>query len=399
MHFIFISTFLGPVGGIEVLIARMSKWLLEKGHRVTLLTTTVRESRELFPKKMNFVELGDQLSQLCFWHTSRKTWADLRVDRPDVIKTFDLTASWIASILSSQIRPAPKVLFGNYFPYLIPESRNPLKFLTYRLFLLNLRRNFADDSIICMSEEQISDFRRHYGGNRNPNFWPLPVEDPSKTGPTRTPKWGRIVSVSRLAPMKEYNLYMIDVVARLRQKGCPVTWTVYGEGEFAAAMMARINALGLGEAIKLKGRLANSKFAEAMQHAYVFVGMGTSAIEAAMCGVPTIVALAYDTTGLTYGPLYRFNFGNVGERMDARPTTTVEAEIKRVLVLPKAEYEREMQRTREYAKCYEVDGTMEQFLEIVGKASAPKACYALFYWYYIHSLAERLRQKVKAATC
>jgi glycosyltransferase involved in cell wall biosynthesis len=396
MHFLFISSFLGPVGGIEIQIARMSKWLIGRGYSVTLLTTTVRESRELFPKKMKIVELADRFPQLCFCRRTKRAWADLRIERPDVIKAFDLTASWIASILASEIRPAPKALFGNYFPRFIPQSRNPLRYATFRLFLLNLRWNFPDDSILCMSEEHINEFRLNYGHHRNPMFWPLPVEDPSKNGPARTPKWGRIVSVSRLAPMKEYNLYMIDVIARLRQKGYPVTWTVYGEGEFAGAMNDRINALGLGEAIELKGRLANSQFATAMQDAYVFVGMGTAIIEAALCGVPGVVALAHDTSGVTYGPLYLFRFGNVGELMEAAPGRTVEVEIERLLGLREQAYKEEVRKTREYAKAYEMDaGSMDRFLGIVAKASAHKASHLLFYYYYVHNVVDQLWRKVK----
>jgi hypothetical protein len=161
-------------------------------------------------------------------------------------------------------------------------------------------------------------------------------------------------------------------------------------------MKARIDKLGLGEVIEMRGILNYSDFASALQDAYLFVGMGTSIIEAALCGVPGVVALAHETNGLTYGPLYRFRFGNCGELMDAAPSTTVEAEIERVLGLREQEYEEEMQRTREYAKAYAMDGSMDRFLEIVAKASAPKASYVLFYWYYIHSLIEWLRQKVKA---
>jgi glycosyltransferase involved in cell wall biosynthesis len=397
MHFLFIANCLGTIGGTETLIARMTHWLLGKGHTVTLLANRIREIRTLLPEGLRTVELGDRLPHLCYCHKAGRMWADLRIERPDVIKTFDLTSSWIAAVLSSVISPAPKAIFCNYFPYFIPKSRNPLKHLTDRLFLLNLRRNFRDDSILCMSEEHISEFRQHYGRHRNPIFWPLPVENPDKNGHARTPEWGRIVSVGRLAPMKEYNIYMIDVVARLRRKGYPVTWTVFGEGTFADAMKARIDALGLGEAIELKGKLEHTQFAAAMRHAYVFVGMGASIIEAALCGVPGVVALAYDTTGVTYGPLYHLHFGNVGELMDTAPSTTVEAEIERVLKLRERAYEAEIQRTREYAKAYGMDASMDKFLDIAAEASAPKASYPLFYGYYIHSLLRRLRAKVKAA--
>lgn len=398
LHFLFISTILGPTGGFEIQIARMSRWLISKGHKVTLLANTVRESRELFPEKLEIVECDDQLDELCFFIKAQKKWTDMHMERPDIIKSFDLTASWIAAIISSGIKPAPKVLFGNYFPYIVPRSRNPFRNLTFRLFLLNLRKSYADSSILCMSEEHISEFRKHYGSNRYPRFWPIPIEDLSKNGPVRKPTWGHIVSVSRLEPMKEYNIYMIDVVARLRKKGYAVTWTVYGEGALAAAMKARIEALGLSDIIEMKGRLAISQFAAAMQDAYAYVGMGASIVEAAMCGVPGIVALAHDTSGVTYGPLYRLRFGNVGELMDEAPKLKVEDEIERVLTLRAHEYEEEIEKTREYAKAYEIDSSMNRFLEIAVKASVLKVSYvsnALFYWYYIHSLLERFRNKVK----
>lgn len=265
----------------------------------------------------------------------------------------------------------------------------------FRLFLLNIRRNLRDESILCMTQEQISEFRTHYGRHRNPVFWPIPVGDLSKHGPPRNPEWGRIVSIGRLAPMKEYNIYMIDVVARLRQKGYPVTWTVFGEGEFAEFMKARIKALGLAEAIELKGWLEYSQFSAAMQQAFVFVGMGTSIIEAALCGVPGVVALAHDKSGVTYGPLYRFSFGNCGELMDEPPGTTVESEIERVLNFNEHEYKREVQKTFEYVKAYSLDSSMDRFLKLVANASAPKLSYSLFYWYYFHSLIERLRKRGK----
>jgi glycosyltransferase involved in cell wall biosynthesis len=374
----------------------MSKWLLNRGHRVTLLGGPFRESEGLLHKQLRFVEANDELVELCFYHRSKRVWGRLRIERPDVIKAFDLRASWIATVLASQITPAPKVLFVNYMPYIIPTSRNLLRNRTRRLFLLNLRWSLADDSILCMSREHIMEFQSYYGHTRSPQFWPLPVEDPSVNTPARTPKQGHIVSIGRLDPMKEYNIYMIDVVARLRRKGFPVTWTVFGDGVLRDEMKVRIGELDLREAIAMKGTIANSQVAATLHDAYVFVGMGTAIIEAALCGVPGVVALAYETSGLTYGPLYRFTFGNVGERMDAAPTTTVEAEIERVLKLSQQEYEEEVQRTREYAKDYEMDGTMERFLEIAGRASAPRASYALFYWYYLHSLGERLLQRMKA---
>jgi glycosyltransferase involved in cell wall biosynthesis len=198
--------------------------------------------------------------------------------------------------------------------------------------------------------------------------------------------------------MKEYNFYMIDVVAKLRQKGYPVSWTIYGEGSYANAMKARIDALGLSEAIKLKGMLEYSKFAEAMQHAYLFVGGGTSIVEAALCGVPGIMAFAFDTSGATYGSLYDFPFGNLGLRTGEAPGTTVEAEIERIIKLEKHDYEEEIKRNREYAQAYSMDVSMDKFLGLISKASVVKISYSLFYYGYAHMLVGRVLEKAKLFT-
>ena len=393
VHFLFISTFLGPIGGIETLIARMSKWLVKRGHVVTLLSDPLPKGGQLFPKEMRIVEAPDQLSEFFLCHKTGKLWSDLCGGRPDVIKAFDLKASWIASVLASRLSPAPKLLFGNYFPYITAPRRNRLKYDTWSLLLLNLKHNFGDDSILCMSTEQITELRRYYGSIRNPILWPLPVESPVAYDLPRTPRLGQVVSIGRLAPMKEYNIYMIDVIARLRQKGLPVIWTVFGEGGLADPMNAKIRALGMGDAIQLKGNLPYTEFASALKNAYVFVGMGTSVIEAALCGVPGVVALAHDTTGVTYGPLYQLPFGNCGEHTDETPSTTVEAEIERVLGLSKQGYEQEVEKTQQYARRYDMDVSMERFLDIVATARPPRVSSKLFYWYYVHRWAVVLWQK------
>jgi glycosyltransferase involved in cell wall biosynthesis len=397
MHLLLISSYLGPtIGGTETLIARMSKWLLGQGLQVTLLTNSVGGYRELFPAGLRIIEAGDQLFELCFWHKSEILWRRLQIETPDVIKAFDLIAAWISTILASRMHPAPKVLFGNYVPYIFPRSRNPIKQHTRRLLLRNLMRSFMDESILCMAREQIVEFQSHYGTHRKINFWPLPIEDPSVNGPPRVPRWGHIVSIGRLDPMKKYNLTMIDIVARLRAQSLPVTWTVYGDGKLHDMMRARIDKLGLNDAIQLKGDVAYPRIAAALQDAYVFVGMGTAIIEAALCGVPAVVALAYEAADVTYGPLYRFTFGNLGERMPAPPDTTIEIEIERVLGLSKLEYQQEVQKTVEYAKGYEMEVTMKAFLAFVEKATPPKPCRALFYWFYIDSFVNRVFNKSPA---
>ena len=143
-------------------------------------------------------------------------------------------------------------------------------------------------------------------------------------------------------------------------------------------MEKRVAQLGIENAVQLMGKLDYARFAEALHDAYLFVGMGTAMVEAALCGVPGVVALAHETSGATYGPLYRFTFGNVGERMEHAPESTVEVEIERLLNLSAQGYADEVRTTRNYAEQYEMDSTMERFLNLVENAGSPKICSGLF---------------------
>jgi hypothetical protein len=397
VHLLFIASNLGKtVGGIETLIARMSKWLLAEGHSLTLLTTSAQEFRDIFPQEMRIIELGDHLHKFCFYHVARREWPDLRIARPDVIKSFHLRDAWISSILSPLIEPMPKVIFGNYFPYVFPQSRIPFKDLENKPFLSNLSRFFRDESILCIDREQIAQFRRQYGIHRKPVFWPLPIDNPNKTDLPRRPKWGHIVSVGRLEPMKEYNIYMIDIIHKLRKAGLSVTWTVYGEGSLTGPMNRKINELGLNEVIRLKGRLKYTDFAAVMQDAYLFVGGGTAIIEAAYCGVPGIMTLAFDTSGYTYGPLFKYPFGNLGLRTTRLPDTSVEREIERIINLSKHEYLNESEACQGYAQKYSLDISMQKFMGILENASAPRTSkrqYCYHYWNsFIRAIAENSKE-------
>src|SRR5690606_16390596 len=116
--------------------------------------------------------------------------------------------------------------------------------------------------------------------------WPLPVDSDHFIPADRRPIWGKIVSIGRLSEMKEYNFYMIEVVAELIRRGYDVTWTVYGAGEFEEVMRTMIRERNLEGVIALAGPMPYERCRQVLSDAYVFVGMGTTIVEAAMFGVP-----------------------------------------------------------------------------------------------------------------
>jgi glycosyltransferase involved in cell wall biosynthesis len=109
-----------------------------------------------------------------------------------------------------------------------------------------------------------------------------------------------IGSVGRLAHFKSYNLWMLDVIKDLIRRNIDVRYLVYGYGPLEHEMRRRIQELGIQRHVELRGLLEYADFNRIAGGFDIFVGSGTSVIEAANLGVPALVGIEYITKPLTY---------------------------------------------------------------------------------------------------
>ena len=172
--------------------------------------------------------------------------------------------------------------------------------------------------------------------------------------------------------MKEYNLYMIDVVKELIRRGHDVTWSVYGEGPYEAEMRQRIKQEGLESVISLEGTVPYERFWQVLQDAYVFVGMGTAILEAALFGVPNVGAIGYERQGLTFGPSHRLPSGSIGQLSVNPPRLKVVDEIERILKFNSTEYDAEQDAVCRHVQVHTMEQSMTRFLELVRQADPIK---------------------------
>lgn len=118
-------------------------------------------------------------------------------------------------------------------------------------------------------------------------------------GSTHSPL--KIVAVGRLEEFKSYNLYMIDTVKNLKSKGIEVQFDIYGDGPLKEQMQKNINIEGLETQVHLKGKLDYLNFDNTVMEYDLFIGSGTSIIQAASLGVPSIVGIENFNLPETYG--------------------------------------------------------------------------------------------------
>jgi glycosyltransferase involved in cell wall biosynthesis len=391
MHFLFIYGSPGILGGIETLIARMSQWLVNKGHRVTLLVESSENWADLLPKQVCCIALGDRFPELDYYFHAKRLLKSLKISKPDVIKSFDIRSSWIASQIASATGNRCKVIAGIYNPHVFKHyyATKSLPFWhAANLYVRNFLESIPAKSRVFCDLEEIDELEaiHHQSGM----IWPLPIDMKQFLPASRRPKWGKIVSVGRLSPMKEYNLYMIDTVNELIKRGHEVSWSVYGRGQYEAAMRARIKELNLERAISLEGTVSYNHLWKALEDAYIFVGMGTTILEAALFKVPNVLAIGYDREGLTYGPIYRLPVGSAGHVRATAPKLKVADEIERILKLSPSEYDAEQALVYKHAQNYEVEISMKRFLELVDESAPIKPRHFMYLANYPYWFVRRL---------
>ena len=302
-------------GGIETLILRLANWLVEHGHSVHLLLSEKKgELLELLDTRCVVEELGFYRELRILQYRKARC-----VNEANVFMSFEPSTLWYACFLYHRSGSSAKChLHGIYHPNDFEHYGNEYsKFLSTDVL--------PPESLLFMNQAVKTSHEGHVGKSfEASHIWPLPVEVKSVRDTLRSPKKFRIVSIGRLTRFKTYNLFMVDVVQRLVEKGYDVQYDIYGEGTLRNTISELIREKQLEERIFLRGNIPYDQLPEVFESAYAFVGMGTAAIEAAIARVPTIASIVYSKAPLAYGLIHElpgYNCGEIDESLTARDVT------------------------------------------------------------------------------
>ncbi len=142
----------------------------------------------------------------------------------------------------------------------------------------------------------------------------------------------RIVSIGRLVPWKSYNASIPAIAKALSDQGLDFGWDVYGNGPLLDGLRQEVIALGLGDRVVFHGTVDFTDLDRILSVTDLFVGMGTSMLEAAIRRVPCIVAVDSSATHC-YGMLMDVPVGNVGEIQEHAPNVAIKDLVGAVLRL------------------------------------------------------------------
>lgn len=315
MEFIFVYGSL-RMGGIETLIVRMANFFVSHSIPVSIYCSEGGVLLSLLDNRVNFIKNSDTNALI---KAASAYAANMSVMTNILMISFDPISAARALMIEAKLSDRKSLVHisGVYHPraYFMAEERS------YRVFLnFMVASAIGADRIFFMNEEcrAAHATRWKIDLSKSPIF-ALPINQVEPRWKSSGQNIVRVVSVGRLVPFKAYNVGAAKVVRACLDRGIAVMWDIYGDGPLQASIQAEIETHQVSAHVRLMGTLDYCDYSEKVAGYDVFIGMGTSALEAAMLGVPTICATVDEATKC-YGYLQDLPLGNVGELQSSPPS-------------------------------------------------------------------------------
>jgi hypothetical protein len=350
-------------------MARMSVWLTNNGHNVIVIVKSGGPAESLFSNKVLVVRMGelfDDLKSGLLWQSPNSNRNLACLPALDLIYAFSSDSLWLAANLKADLGSNATLLAGAYNPWEYATTNPFLRIKSPGCEIF--RRLLPPAARLFMSEAVKSSIEARCGESIEGMIWPLPVDGDRYRSSKHAPERGTLVSIGTLCDFKSYNLYMLDVIRGLLDRGIEVRWSVYGEGPLREKMERRISDLNLHQHVRLEGALSYDDMAQVLCKAWVFIGMGTSLVEAGFCSVPSIPAIANTAKPLSYGYLYDLPGYAVGEELSL-PLVSIDGLLERLLNLDAREYKAEEERTLAHVRRFDMEPIMQRFVKIGNDSS------------------------------
>lgn len=336
-------------GGIETLILRLAEHLAMSGFRTTIYCTTGGELQaSVHPKVavINYDDVPDLLRRLDSQNARDPVGDSV------LVLSFDATSAARAVLLDLALPKSVRVmhLTGVFHPKSYFMTGQPAD----RIFLNELLVcAIGVKNIFFMNEEcRLAHAKKWRVNLSSSPVIALPIDQHEAVWRPGNMSCLRIVSVGRLVDFKAYNLGAMRILKNCRERGIAVSWDIYGYGPLETEMKALAEAMEVSEYVCLKGKLDYKNFSTVVAGYDLFIGMGTSVIEAAALGVPSICAIVDEKTS-SYGYVSDLPFGNVGEMIEGRHGFEIEDLINGYVMFSAAERmqlsKKEVEAARRYA--------------------------------------------------
>lgn len=334
-------------GGIETLIIRMTKWLTQKGVNIEVIYDADRnEDTRLINELIKF---GAKMNKISFRHSDSKI-SKLQ-KKYDNLEIQCIVFSYVELIIADKIfgnNLKSNLIFYDAHQYnLVADfyvSGKLKKGLIHYISKVIVNRLYRDHKIVFMDslckDRTIKEFQLknlydddivHLPMEMN-GYIDLNVNEKIQKGNTFN-----ILTVTRMVfPFKGYVFGLVELFNHLVLKYPNLRLTVIGTGddeEEFSRILGNVDYKIREHIIWIKG-VSYGEIKTYMEKANLYIGMGTTVIDAVNCGVPALSVGSYTYECKGYGYFYQdpANLGGIEGNVDLCPY------IEAVINLSKEQY-------------------------------------------------------------
>jgi glycosyltransferase involved in cell wall biosynthesis len=368
---LFVYDNLYAVGGVQTWLTRILPALRREGHEVALLT---RPPGEPWDATSEYI---DRVAESATIHPAGRHWfrdpKPLRSRPPsaDVVFACNLPSLLKGALVQQHFIPDAKLVAGVFHPREYSWQTPRLRRRWVQHVGERILRGLPAENFVFTADVQmhvVADFLgRSLGASP---VVPIAIDtDRFRPSPGREADRRKIVSVARLSPYYTYIRQMIRVVHQLREQGHEFTYASYGDGEERAELEAEATRLGVDDAVSFHGAVPYSRFEEVVDDAFAFIGIGTSLLEAAACGVPALVAIDSHPGAATHGFIHETEGNAIGGYVEGHPEQPIAERLLWLAERSPSEY-REIERaSRARAEEFGLSRLLPRFVEALRQAA------------------------------
>lgn len=339
-------------GGVEALIVRMSRWLVDNGYQVSVYLYSgggplVKHLRQVSGLKL--VARNDDKESLLDLSVLNKL---VRSDKYDLVYSFSPSGLLLSYALPAHVR-----LSGVYQPELYKLERNK-KIIRA---LKTIDKEFHQ-KLVFMNPTVRRYTARAFEMEMPEQFMPPPIEQAELAIDYGSPHSRRIVSVGAIQSFTTHYAQVIELMEELIQIDPAFTYHIYGEGPDEARLQKSIQESDAKDHIFLHSMPKGGRMEDVLEDSFCFIGSGAVMIQACGSGVPGITSRANDAEALSEGYFHELPPYEVGESYWEAPETYEIGELVKNLLVSENAYRKAAERCKQKARKFEIDAVMNEFL-------------------------------------
>jgi len=358
-----------PTGGIETLILRKSKWLINNNYKVYLLVSQIGNMHDLLKKEgVNLIIDNNVLYQpneiyfsqfISMYNRIINEVLDLNDIK--VIGCFEPIDCFYGLILSKMLNT--KFITGVFHPLAYCSNFDLSKFESARNLIHLLDENKC---IHFMNEDVIKSHEDFYKLKiKNRAILSLAINIKEKKITTIKNKCFEILTIGRVVDYKGYFYGLISDYDEFYKEHSNSKLIIIGDGSEKKKLIKYAKTFKSYKEGKIEflGTVDYDELDKYIYGASMVVGMGTSLLEMASAEIPAVIAPAFLDNNISNG--FVFEDDNVGDIKNSC-TKTYKDYIDILYNCNQAEYTEIAYKCREYViEKYSMDNIMTRWIEMI----------------------------------